>query len=236
MGAAQYPAAPMLPAPDITVVVSAYNEADRIADTLAALRDAFPGARLLVADDGSRDGTGHAVLQAGAELVRSPWTIGKGGATTPAARRALEQPRPGIVVLCDGDLGESARELPALVAAVRDERCDIAIGTFARRVGGGFGVALRFARWIALTVGGIELEAPLSGQRAMRADVLEQLIPFGPRFGMETQMNIDAARAGYRIEEIELALAHRATGKTLEGFVHRGRQLVDFALVYLDRR
>jgi hypothetical protein len=53
---------------------------------------------------------------------------------------------------------------------------------------------------------------------------------------METGMNIDAARAGFRIVEVELELGHRATGKSLRGFVHRFRQLVDFARVYVDRR
>src|SRR5689334_794670 len=42
--AAPYP--PVMP--EIAVVVSAYNEADRLGETLAALRDAFPGARLVV--------------------------------------------------------------------------------------------------------------------------------------------------------------------------------------------
>ena len=45
-------------------------------------------------------------------------------------------------------------------------------------------------------------------------------------------MTIDAVRAGSRVVELELDLAHRATGRTLAGFVHRGRQLVDFVRVY----
>jgi hypothetical protein len=40
-------------------------------------------------------------------------------------------------------------------------------------------------------------------------------------------MTIDAVRAGRRVVEIELDLSHRATGRTLAGFVHRGRQLLD---------
>ena len=80
------------------------------------------------------------------------------------------------------------------------------------------------------------LEAPISGQRALRGDMLRALLPFAPRFGMETAMNIDAARAGYRIVEVELDLEHRATGRTPSGFFHRFRQLGDFAAVYLDRR
>ena len=221
------------------VIVSAYNEADRLAATLAALGDAFPGSRVLVADDGSRDQTPHVALQAGAELVRSARTIGKGGATTLAAQRVLArtlEPEPPVIVLCDGDLGESARELPALAAAVREGGLDLAIARFRVKVGGGFGFAVRFSRWATRRLTGLELSAPISGQRALRGPVLAVVVPFGARFGMETAMNIDAARAGFRIGEIDLDLAHRATGKTLRGFLHRLRQLKDFALVYLDRR
>jgi hypothetical protein len=53
---------------------------------------------------------------------------------------------------------------------------------------------------------------------------------------MEIGMTIDAVRAGNTVIEIELDLAHRASGRTFAGFVHRGRQLVDFVRVYLSRR
>src|SRR3954452_7030098 len=56
----------------LTVVVSAWNEADRIDATLAALRDAFPGARLFVADDHSDDGTAAVARDAGATVVTAP--------------------------------------------------------------------------------------------------------------------------------------------------------------------
>ena len=45
-------------------------------------------------------------------------------------------------------------------------------------------------------------------------------------------MTIDAVRAGARVAEIELDLTHRATGKTLGGFLHRGRQLGDIAAAW----
>jgi glycosyltransferase involved in cell wall biosynthesis len=223
---------------DTTVIVSAYQEAERLPATLAALARAFPGARLVVADDGSRDATPQVAESAGVELVRTPRTIGKGGAMTLAAERVLRdwKAEAGVVVLCDGDLGDTAVELAALAAAVRGDRCDLAIGRFARRVGGGFGVALGFSRWATRRLGGVELEAPISGQRALSVEALRSVLPFGPRFGMETAMNIDAARAGLRIVEFELPLAHRATGRSLGGFVHRARQLSDFMLVYLSRR
>jgi glycosyltransferase involved in cell wall biosynthesis len=242
-------------ASDTIAIVTARNEADRLPATLAALAATFPGARVLVADDASTDRTAEVAAAHGAEVVRAPRPLGKGGTATLAARRVLERLAPSagrsasavgaggsgtaaapVILLCDGDLGDSAAALTALVEEVRAERADLAVAAFARRVGGGFGLALGFARWAIRRRCGLDLRAPISGQRALRADVLAAVVPFAPRFGMEVGMTIDAARAGYRVREVELALAHRATGRTLHGFLHRARQLKDFAAVYSSRR
>jgi glycosyltransferase involved in cell wall biosynthesis len=224
---------------DTIIIVSAYNEADRLPDTLAALASGFPAAEVIVADDGSSDGTAQVATGGGARVVRSERTIGKGGATTLAARivlsRALE-PDPPVFVLCDGDLGESAAQLPALAHAVRDGRCDLAVAVFSTRVGGGFGFAVGYAHRVIRGLTGLDLRAPISGQRAMSGAVFATVVPFAPRFGMEIGMTVDAARAGFVVEEVALDLAHRATGKTWRGFVHRGRQLADFVAVYVSRR
>jgi glycosyltransferase involved in cell wall biosynthesis len=224
---------------EIAVVVSAYNEADRLADTLTALRDAFPGARLLVADDHSHDPTPEVAAAAGAELVRAPRHMGKGGANTLAVRQLLDTGA-GLaaptLVLCDGDLGGSARELPKLVEALERGEGDLAVATFARRVGGGFGFALGFSRWAIRRRTGLETVAPISGQRALSPDLVPAVLPFAPGFGMETAMTIDAHRAGFRLVEVELPLEHRATGRDPRGFLHRLRQLLSFARVYVSRR
>jgi len=223
----------------IIVIVTARDEADRLGATLEGIGAAFPGARVVVADDGSRDATAHVALEAGAELVRAVPARGKGGAATMAAERVMAhalEPDTPIVVLCDGDLGDSAAGLPALAAVVERGEADLAVAAFAHREGGGFGLALRFARWVIRRLAGIEPRAPISGQRALRGDVLPVVVPFAHGFGMEVGMTVDAVRAGYRLVEVELGLAHRPTGRTLRGFAHRGRQLADFACVYLDRR
>jgi glycosyltransferase involved in cell wall biosynthesis len=226
------------------IIVTAYNEADRIGATLAALGPAFPGAPVFLADDGSTDATPEIALVAGARVVRSDRMIGKGDAATPAARNALRQALldadgeqgEAVFILCDGDLGESAGELPALAVAIRSGDADLVVARFARRVGGGIGLARAFARWAIRRRCGLETTAPISGQRALRARVLEDVLPFAHGFGMEVGMTIDAVRAGHRVAEIELDLGHRASGRTLGGFAHRARQLVDFLRVYLARR
>jgi glycosyltransferase involved in cell wall biosynthesis len=217
-------------------IVAARDEADRIGETVRALRGAFPGARLWVADDASADGTAEAAMLAGAEVVRRGKPHGKGGNVSAAADAALSvEPPPRIVLLCDGDLGASAARLAPLVEAVERGECDVAVAAFSRRVGGGFGVALGFARWAIRRLCGLETAAPISGQRALRVEALRATLPFARGYGMEIGMTVDAVRAGYRLREYELDLEHRATGRSLKGFLHRAGQLRDFARVYVSR-
>jgi glycosyltransferase involved in cell wall biosynthesis len=220
----------------LAILVAARNEADRIGATIAALRAAFPEAAIWVADDASDDDTEGMALAAGAMVVSRGRPHGKGANVTAAAEAALSASPPELFLLCDGDLGESAGALAALVAAIERGECDLAVAAFARRVGGGFGLALRFSRWAIRRRCGFEAAAPISGQRAMRAEVLRALLPFADGFGMEVGMTIDAVRAGHRVREYELDLSHRATGRSPAGFAHRGRQLVDFARAYAARR
>jgi glycosyltransferase involved in cell wall biosynthesis len=223
--------------PQLAVVVAARNESDVIAATLAALRRALPGAALWVADDASTDGTGEAAIAAGAQLVTRRRSHGKGANVTAAAQAALGvEPVPELVLLCDADLGPSAAELGALVEAVEGGECDLAIAAFRNRAGGGFGLAVGFARWAIERRCGFRARAPLSGQRAMHADVLRAALPLARGFGMETGMTIDAVRAGFRVVELELDLAHRATGRTAAGFAHRARQVLDAARASWSRR
>ena len=221
------------------MIVAAHDEAERVGATLEALREAFPRGRLVVADDASTDGTPDVALAHGAELVGRHRPHGKGANVTAAAHSVLglaDEPDPPTFLLCDADLGASARHLVSLVEAVERRKCDLAVAAFRHRRGGGFGIVLGFARWAIRRRCGYLAEAPISGQRAMRAAVLRSLVPFAAGYGMETAMTIDAVQAGYRLCEIELDLDHRATGRTPAGFLHRARQLRDIARAYLARR
>jgi glycosyltransferase involved in cell wall biosynthesis len=222
---------------DLLVIVAARDEADRIGASVDGLRAVFPEAEIWVGDDASTDGTAEVALAHGARVVSRGRSHGKGGNVTAAAEAALtDREPPRLVLVCDGDLGTSAAELSGLVRAVDAGECDLAIAAFRRRVGGGFGIALRFARCAIRSRCGYEAGAPISGQRAMRGEVLRAVLPFATGYGMEIGMTVDAVRAGYSVAEVELDLEHRATGRTLAGFLHRGRQLRDFARVWWSRR
>jgi glycosyltransferase involved in cell wall biosynthesis len=191
----------------LLVIVAARNEADRIGASLDALAAAFPDAELWVADDASEDATATVALAHGARVVSRGRPHGKGANVTAAAEAALDgTPGDPLALVCDGDLGSSAATLLGLIEAVEDGRGDLAIASFSRRVGGGFGIALGFARWAIRSRCGYEATAPISGQRAMRAEVLRGLLPFAAGYGMEVGMTVDAVRAGYRVVEVALDL------------------------------
>lgn len=202
----------------LTILVAARDEVERVGATVRALREAFPDAEVIVADDGSRDATADAAEEAGAVVLRLR-RRGKGQALSAAERAAP----PGRVLLADADLAGDLRPLA-------ETEADLAIAAFARRRGGGFGIAKRAARALVRVRSGFEPREPLSGQRLLSPRARAACFPLAPGFGCEVRGTIDAVRAGLRVEEVELELAHRATGRDLRGFLHRGRQLADALL------
>jgi hypothetical protein len=200
------------------ILVAARDEADRIAVTIASLREDFPGAEIVVVDGASRDGTAQRAEDAGAVAIRLART-GKGEALSAGERAAA----PGPLLLCDADLRGSLTKL-------RQSRADLAVAAFARRSGGGFGIAKRVARELIRLRTGYRAREPLSGQRLLSERARAACFPLAPGFGCELRMTIDAVRAGLEVEEVELDLEHRPTGRDAGGFAHRGRQLLDALL------
>jgi hypothetical protein len=201
----------------LTILVAARDEEESIGRTVSALRAAFSDADVLVADDGSRDGTASAAEAAGARVLRLP-RLGKGQALALAEREADDGP----LLLCDADL---EGDLDALL-----DGADLAVAAFAERQRGGFGIAKRAARALILARSGFEAREPLSGQRFLSPLARAACFPTAAGFGCEVRMTIDAARAGLEIREIELPLRHRATGRDSSGFAHRARQLLEAVL------
>ncbi|MEP6977676.1 MAG: glycosyltransferase [Thermoleophilia bacterium] len=199
----------------LTVLVAARDEGGRIGRTVAALRERFPEAEVLVADDGSRDGTAAEAEAAGAIVLRLP-RRGK-GQTLSAGERAAA---PGRLLVCDADLSGDLRPL-------LESGAEVAVAAFAERQGGGFGLAKRTGRALIRLRTGFEAREPLSGQRALSPRARAACFPLAPGFGCEVRMTIDAVLAGLSVEERELPLRHRATGRDPQGFAHRGRQLLD---------
>lgn len=215
----------------VAALIPAFDEADRIVQTVAAAY-ALPGVvAVVVVDDCSRDDTASRARETGALTESLLSRTGKGGALE-AACKLLESTMPmsslDAVLLLDADLGPCASEAAKLLVPLQTGVADLAVASFPpppRKAG--LGLVKRLAHNAIAELGGLETAAPLSGQRALTVPCLSAVRPFAPGFGMEVAMSIQALQAGYRLVEVATTMSHRASGRTIKGFLHRGRQYLD---------
>ncbi|MEV4254818.1 glycosyltransferase family 2 protein [Spirillospora sp. NPDC049652] len=219
---------------DVAVIIPAKDEADRIGATVEAALG-LPGADLVVVvDDGSSDGTRRAAEQAGARVVRHSRNRGKGAAmeTGAEAVRLLDEGRdqPRHLLFLDADLAGTAAEAAPLVEPVRAGQAEMTIAVFSTTVKlGGHGFVVRLSRDGIRRATGWSPTQPLNGQRCLTRAAFEAARPLAAGFGVETALTIDLLRKGFRVTEVEVPLAHRATGTDWHAQVHRARQFRDVA-------
>jgi glycosyltransferase involved in cell wall biosynthesis len=217
----------------VSVIIPAYNEAERITATIRAAAGLPRVCEVVVVDDGSRDGTADVARDAGARVIRLDRNRGKGAALMAGADAVGSE----ILLLLDSDLGETASRASAMVDPVLCGRADMTVGVLPAPAPGaaGLGAVVRIARWAVRSRTGCTLRAPLSGQRCLRRETFNRCRPLARRFGVEAAMTLDLLRAGLRLEEVPVPLSHRATGRGLGGWLHRARQLADVVLALAPR-
>ena len=205
----------------ISVLIPAYNEAERIADTIRAVRSLPYPLEIIVVDDGSTDST--AEKAAGADFVHRQRNGGKGKALNEALRLAQGE----ILLLLDADLGGSASEAEKLLLPLLEERADMMIALFPRdpnTKAGGAGFVVRRAREGIFRLTGRTMSAPLSGQRAVKREVVIACGGFAEGWGVEVALTVQALKKDYRVEEVETQMRHRVTGRSFGSILHRYRQ------------
>jgi hypothetical protein len=229
------------PRGDVAVVIAARNEADRIAATVAAATGL--AGLVVVVDDGSRDATAALAERAGAVVMRHPKNRGKGAAmeTGAEAIRLVDQTEhrdhPRHLLFLDADLGDTATHAGPLMDPVLAGTADMTIAVFAATVKlGGHGLVVGLSGAGIRRATGWQPQQPLNGQRCLTRAAFEAARPLAPGWGVETALTIDLLRRGLRITEVEVELAHRATGTGLRAQLHRAHQLTDVARALAVRR
>ncbi|GAA2098257.1 glycosyltransferase [Actinomadura alba] len=219
---------------DVAVIIAAKDERDRVAATVKAALE-LPGVDLVVVvDDGSADGTARVAEDAGAKVVRHSRNRGKGAAmeTGAEAVRLLDDGRemPRHLLFLDADLAETARDAAPLIEPVRRGEADMTIAVFSSIVKlGGHGFVVRLSRDGIRRATGWQATQPLNGQRCLTRAAFAAALPLAPGFGVETALTIDLLHRSFRVTEVEVPLAHRATGTDWKAQIHRARQFRDVA-------
>jgi glycosyltransferase involved in cell wall biosynthesis len=228
-----------MPPGDLAIIIPAKNEADRVGATVRAASTLGGADIVVVVDDGSTDQTAAVAAAAGAHVVRHARNRGKAAAMETGAEAVslIESGAAGPVVtgsgprhllFLDADLAGSAAAAGPLAEPVRAGAADMTIAVFTTRVRkGGFGIVTTTSGAGIERATGWRPAQPLNGQRCLTRAAFTAALPLASGWGAETGMTIDLLRKGLRISEVEVPLAHRATGNDWRAQVHRLRQLAD---------
>ena len=218
----------------IDVIIPAFNEQASIGRVLAdlpmhALR------HVVVADNGSTDGTAAAARAAGATVVAaSPRGYGSACLAGIDYLAALDQ-APRIVVFLDADYSDHPDELPQLIAPLGAGDADLVVGSRAlgKREPGALVPQARFGNWLATALIRAIYGVRMTDLGPFRAILWQRLIELemnDPDFGWTVEMQIKAARAKLAYREVPVSYRRRIgrskISGTLSGSVRAGWKIL----------
>ncbi len=204
---------------DVLIVVPTFDEVDNIEILIGRVRDSVPGAKVLVVDDASPDGTAEAARRAGADVLERSGKSGLGAAYRDGFAHALAS-EAEIVVQMDADLSHDPQYLIELLSAVR-AGADAAIGS--RYVPGGECVdwprLRRFlSRWgnrYAAGMLGLAVNDATSGYRAYSTSMLRRIdvaSVLAEGYGFQVEITHRLVRSGARVVEVPIVFRDRERG------------------------
>ena len=214
----------------IDVVIPALNEEASLPLVLAALPHP-PVRRVVVADNGSRDGTARVAREGGAIVVAAE-RRGYGSACLAGLGWLRENDPPDVVVFVDADFSDHPDELPRLVAPLvagraglaEEAAADLVIGSrvLGEREPGALLPQARAGNFVACLL--IRLLyghrfTDLGPFRAVRWEALERLGMADPDFGWTAEMQVKALRHGLRVAEVPVSYRRRVGVSKITGTV-----------------
>lgn len=227
----------------LLVIIPALNEAGSIADVVREIRGELPGVDVLVVDDGSVDRTAAVATAAGARVARLPYNLGVGGAMRLGYRYALDHDY-DVAVQIDADGQHDPRYVPKLVDLLDDY--DLVIG--ARFAGEGDYAVRGPRRWamgmlsvVLSGLAGTTLTDTTSGFRAANRRMIEMFARWYPAeyLGDTVETLVHAARRGYRIQQVPVAMRRRMAGtpshSPVKAMIYLGRALAVLTLALIRR-
>ncbi len=232
---------PLLPAPDLSIIVPVLNERDNVAPLVDKLDAALGGIawEVVFVDDGSSDGTREAVTAIGRadHRVRLLYRTGRRGLASAFIEGARCSLAPFIAAL-DGDLQHDERLLPQMLSVLQGGEADVVVGS--RYVdGGGLGawdrtragmsdVATRLSRLVLRT----DVSDPMSGFFMLPRSVFERAAPRLSGIGFKILLDVLASLPERpRVRELPYTFRTRVAGESkLDAGV-----LFEFALMLVDK-
>ncbi len=209
-----------VPAPELSVILPAFNEDAHIHANILRVCEALQGLRyeIIVVDDGSNDNT-YIESQRAAEsglpvrAVRQEQNRGKGASLF----HGFEFARGELVAFLDSDLEIAPENLTTLMEVMREADADVVAGVkdlqanqfppLRRLMSRGYRAMVAF-------LFGLTITDTQTGIKLFRRQVLADAIPrvSARRFAFDIELLVAASRFGYRIVERPVEINYRRHG------------------------
>jgi glycosyltransferase involved in cell wall biosynthesis len=198
----------------VDVILPCLNEASALPWVLERMPDGY---RPIVVDNGSTDGSGEVARSLGATVVTES-ARGFGA----AAHAGLLAATSDLVCFCDCDASLNPQQLPLLTAPLLDRQADLVLGRRRTERRDAWPLPARVANWeLARRVRhrtGLKVR-DLGPMRAAGREALLSLNLADRRFGYPLEMVMNAAAAGWRVSEVEVAYLPRIGKSKVTGTV-----------------
>ncbi len=218
----------------VGVVIPALNEVEAIGRVIADIPAWVD--KIIIADNGSTDGTDRAARTAGATVVVEPE---KGyGAACLAGIAALGTV--DIVVFVDGDYSDHPGDMADLVDPIVADTADFVIASrvIGAREAGSLSPQQMFGNWLATRlIAGIwrQKYTDLGPFRAIRKSSLDKLAMADRNFGWTVEMQIKAAQQKLRVLEVPGRYRRRIGVSKVSGTL-KGTIMAGYKILYVIGR
>lgn len=205
---------------NLAIIIPAYNEAGRIATSIAGIRK-FSNADIVIVNDGSDDDTAGEAKAAGARVIELPFNLGYGAALQTGFKYAIDKGYE-FAVQMDADGQHDPLSIEALISPVLKDEVDVVIGSrfldkgnykapFVRRMG------MYFFGIITSVVTGRRITDPTSGFQALNKKVMEFYASDAyPADYPDADVIIMLHRQGFRFKEVPVIM-HNAAKRSMHG-------------------
>lgn len=214
----------------VAVVIPVLNEAQALPSVLASIPSWV--SHVVVADNGSTDGSGEIARAGGAIVVVEP-RRGYGSACLKALAALPDAVE--IVVFMDGDASDDGADMAALVEPIARGEVDFVLGsrTLGRREKGSLTPQQMFGNALACTLIRMVWRVrftDLGPFRAINREALRRLEMADPDYGWTVEMQVRAAKLPLRCREIPVHYRRRIgiskVSGTIRGVIGAGTKIL----------
>jgi glycosyltransferase involved in cell wall biosynthesis len=222
-----------IPFPIIDVLIPAYNEEGSIGKVIQDIPKSVRN--VLVVNNNSKDNTRQVAEKAGA-IVLDERVMGYGKAClTGMSYLANLNVEPDILVFLDGDYSDYPEQLLAVIDPILKQDYDMVIGSRARgnRESGSMTLPQVFGNWLATSLMKVIYKTDYSDLgpfRAIKWDKLKGLGMVDQNYGWTIEMQIKAAKSGFKTTEVPVDYRKRIgvskVSGTIKGVIGAGYKIL----------